>query len=323
MDDGFHFRIEQIEVPAADRSLLLLLWHKGSPWIEDIGRRLEGKCPGSLDRFWVACDGPVMAAQVWYTVSAADPRTGLLGHVFTRPEYRRRKLSTRLMAAAMERFAREGGRLMQLFTYNPDTLPFYERLGFETIRASRVAHAADWSMRSPVGAQGLLDEWFAGRTCRIRPLAPADLPQYCLLYNVEYQTRLKDRAQGIGLGLEAELSFITSMERIERGKAALCVLDNGQTIAGIGSLVCSDFPHQSHVGLVDCYTHPGFRAHAGELLEAALGATKQLGLEIVYALAVDEPKRDLFAATGFRHLGRLPRHYQADGQWMDCDLYRV
>jgi L-amino acid N-acyltransferase YncA len=168
-----------------------------------------------------------------------------------------------------------------------------------------------------------LDEWFAGRTCRIRAMAPADLPQYCLLYNVEYQTRLKDRAQGIGLGLEAELTFITSMERIERGTAALFALDNGQTIAGIGSLVCNDFPHQSHVGLVDCYTHPGFQARAGELIQTALDARSQLGLQIVYALAVDEPKRKLFAALGFRHLGRLPRHYQADGQWMDCDLYRA
>jgi GNAT superfamily N-acetyltransferase len=323
MEDISRIRIVPLEVPVAERGLLSLLWHKGSPWIDDIGRRMEGKYPGSLDRFLVAYDGPVMAAQVWYTVSAADPRTGLLGHVFTRPEYRRRRLSTRLMEAALEQFTREGGLLMQLFTYNPHTLPFYERLGFETICASRVAHAADWYMRSPVGAQRLLDQWLAGRDCRIRPLAPADLPQYCLLYNVEYQTRLKDRAQGIGLGLETELTFITSIEKTGRGAAACCVLDNGQAIAGIGSLACSDFPHQSHVGLVDCYTHPGFRARAGELIEAALDARRPLGVEIVYALAVDDAKREMFAALGFRHLGRLARHYRVDGQLIDCDLYQL
>ncbi len=92
-----------------------------------------------------------------------------------------------------------------------------------------------------------------------------------MLYNTEYGTRLKDRAQGIGLGLEAELAFINTCDRMARGAAACRVLDNGRTIVGIAALGCCDFPHQSHVGLVDYYTHPAFAAHAPALTEALLG----------------------------------------------------
>ncbi len=315
-------RIVPLDLPVDDRDLLALVWHKGSPWVEDIHRRLQGECAGSRDRFFVGYDGSRPVAMVWYTVSETEPRLALLGHVYTRPEHRRRGLATRLMETAMAEFARQGGVVVQLFTYNPETLPFYERLGFETLYASRAMHATDWYLRRPAGSTVLIDTWFAPRACRVRPLAAGDLPQYCLLYNLEHRTRLKDRAQEIGLGLEAELAFIHSLERSCQGRAACCVLDNGRTIVGIGSLAACGFPHQSHVGLVDYYTHPDFSESGGQLAESALAERRALGLEIVYALCVDDEKRQTFAALGFEHLARLPGHYRVGEELVAADLYR-
>jgi len=323
MEERSPIRIAALDLPVDDRDLLALVWHKGSPWVEDIHRRLQGKYAGSHDRFFVAYDGLSPVALAWYTVSEAEPRLGLLGHVYTRPEHRRRGLSTRLMETAMAEFARQGGVAVQLFTYNPETLEFYERLGFETLYASRVMHATDWYLRSPAGSRALIDTWFGPRACRVRPLAAGDLPQYCLLYNLEYRTRLKDRAQEIGLGLEAELAFIHCLEKTGQGKAACSVLDNGRTIVGIGSLVACGFPHQGHVGLVDYYTHPDFSACAGQVTEAALAEKQRMGLEIVYALCVDEEKRRTFTALGFQHLARLPGHYRVGEELVDADLYRL
>jgi len=323
MDERSPIRIVPLDLPVDDPELLALVWHKGSPWVGDIHRRLQGEYPGSRDRFFVAYDGSRPVALVWYTVREAEPRLGLLGHVYTRPEHRRRRLATRLMETAMAEFARRGGVAMQLFTYNPQTLPFYERLGFETLYASRVMHATDWYLRSPAGSKVLIDSWFAPRACRVRPLAAGDLPQYCLLYNLEYRTRLKDRAQEIGLGLEAELAFIHSLEKTRQGKAACAVADNGRTIVGIGSLAACGFPHQGHVGLVDYYTPPDFSECAGQLAEAALAERQTVGLEIVYALCVDEEKRRTFAALGFQHLARLPGHYRVGEELVDADLYRL
>jgi GNAT superfamily N-acetyltransferase len=323
MEENSPIRIVRLDLPVDDRDLLALVWHKGSPWVEDIHRRLQGQCAGSRDRFFVGYDGPRPVALVWYTVAETEPRLGLLGHVYTRPEHRRRGLATRLMETAMADFARQGGVAMQLFTYNPETLPFYERLGFETLYASRVMHAADWYLRSPAGSKALIDGWFAPRACRVRPLAAGDLPQYCLLYNLEHRTRLKDRAQEIGLGLEAELAFIHSLEKGRQGKAACLALDNGRTIVGSGGLAACGFPHQSHVGLFDYYTHPGFSGSAGQLAEAALAERQRLGLEIVYALCVDEEKGRTFAALGFEHLARLPGHYRVGEELVAADLYRL
>lgn len=316
-------RIEQLAVPVQDMALLPLLWHKGSPWIDDIKNRLEGKYEGSLDRFFVAYDGPRIVAHVWTAVAQRDPRVGLLGHVFTRPEYRQQGLSSRLIEAALGQFARDGGQVMQLFTYNPDTLRFYERFGFEMIHASQVQHSHDWSMRRPAGSGPLVASWFASGPCTLRPLAPGDLPRYCLLYNMEYQTNLKDRAQKIGLGLEAECAFIITLERLQRGQGVCLALENRDAIVGIATLMPCDFPHQSHVGLVDFYVYPQFSSHANKLLQSALAEKDRLGVELIYALSVDEAKQKVFAAAGLKPCKRLEKHYKVEGQFLDCELYQL
>jgi len=210
--------------------------------------------------------------------------------------------------------------VMQLFTYNSDTLAFYKRLGFEVIRGGRAAHGGDWYLRSPAGAQEQVEAWFSGGQCRLRPLAPDDLPRYCLLYNAEYRTALKDRAQGIGTGLEAEMAFIRALDQAGRGRAAFLALDNGQTLVGMSSLVACDFPHQAHVGMVDYYLHPRFAAEAGDLIQAALAQRSGLGIEFVYALVADDEKRRTLLATGFHHRARLGGHYRVDDRRLDCDL---
>ena len=66
-------------------------------------------------------------------------------------------------------------------------------------------------MRWPAGSNRLpIDAWLAPAECRIRPLAAEDLPKYCLLYNLEYATELKDWPQEIGYNWkEAELALPT------------------------------------------------------------------------------------------------------------------
>lgn len=315
--------ISALPIPVQESNLLGLLWHKGSPWIGDIWNRMEGNCDGCVDRFWVARDGQEPVAHAWYTVAAEDQGLGLLGHVFTKPEYRRRGLSTRVIRAALADFRERGGRIMQLFTYNPLSVPFYEKLGFEQIHHSRAGHAADWAMRWPVGSGAAVDARFSPGPCRIRPLAAADLPQYCLLYNLEYETCLKDWAQQIALGLETELTFLSTMDRLARGDGVCFALENGQTIAGIATLMRNGFAPQSHLAAIDYYVHPRFTDHAGELFHAALASREKLGVEIVDALVVDKAKEQTIAEMGFRPRETLRNHYRAGGKAVECVLYEM
>lgn len=323
MQQDPRIEIRKLTAPLEDTGLLTLLRHKGSPWIEEIRNRIEGKYAESVDRFLVALAGDRLVAHVWYTVSAADARLGLLGHVFTRPDYRRRGISTRLMQAAMADFLDRGGVMMQLFTSTPHTVPFYEKLGYENLCGSQVLHETDWSMRYPVDSQAVLKQWFAPSRCRLRRITSGDLPPYCLLYNLEFRSRLKDWAQGVGSGLEAEFTFLRSWGKISRGEGVCCVLENGETIVGIGSLIRNDFAHQSHLAAIDCYVHPAFASKTRELIDACLGCREELGVEIVYAMGVDEGKRRTFHGLGFQPLAVLPGHYRIEDQDFDCELYRV
>jgi N-acetylglutamate synthase-like GNAT family acetyltransferase len=209
---------------------------------------------------------------------------------------------------------------MQLFSSTPYTIPFYERIGFENLYANRVYHETDWYMRYPVGSLRQIEAWCAGPAHPIRPLSDGDLPHYCLLYNLEHKTLLKDRAQLIGMGLEAEFAFINAMTRISQGKGRCFVLENKHAIVGIASLMQHDFPHQAHVALFDLYMHPQYRSSSRELLDACLACRDTLGTEIIYALAVDDAKRSLLAKLGFRSRTRLSKHYKVGTTHFDCEL---
>jgi len=315
--------IERLQPPCASSELLALLSHKGSPWIDDIRRRAEGSCPESVDRFFIARSSAGLIGHVWYTAPAAQPRIGLLGHVYTRPECRRHGVARSLMQSAMAQFTASGGAVVLLFTSAPETLPFYEQLGFEKLHSKQVLHKMDWAMWHLAGSQSVVAELFAPSSIRVRRLHSGDLAMYCLLYNLEYQTRLKDWAQGIGTGLETEWTFITLCERIRSGQAVCWVAENDQTIVGIASLVRCGFAHQSHLAAIDWYTHAAFADTGRRLVDACLACRGDLGVEIVYALAADESKRREFSALAFTERSRLPGHYKIESARDDCWLFEV
>ena len=78
--------------PELARRMERLLGHKGEPWISDIRERLSGE---DLDLFAVGFRDDEPVANVWVGASRGCPELGVLGHVFTVPEHRRRGLAGR------------------------------------------------------------------------------------------------------------------------------------------------------------------------------------------------------------------------------------
>ena len=302
--------------------LVALLEHKGPPWIDDIRRRVDGCVPGADDHYYVAKDGRHMIAHAWYTVAETDPRLGLVGHIYTHPDYRRRGIAAHLLDIVMSDFLARGGEIMQLFTSTPFSIAFYEQLGFENVFASPVYHDADWYMRYPLHGGNLLSEWFHTAAVSMRHLRPGDLPQFCLLYNCEHRRVLKDRAQRVGLGLEAELAFIEAHLALAQGQGACCVLDNGETIVGIASLMRDTFPYQSHIAIFDFYVHEAFSTSVPALVEACLTSRQNIGAEVVYAVGIDDEKRSTLAEVGFSSTGMFVDHYRVGQDRFDCELFR-
>ena len=313
--------IRQLTVPHAGMDLVSLVWHKGSPWVEDIFRRSQGQFPDADDRFFVALDDGRMVAVAWYSTWKKNPELGLIGHIYTQAAYRKQGISARLVEAAMADFRDRGGIVMQLFSSTPYTIPFYERLGFENLYANQAYHETDWYMRYPLDSVQQIADWYAGPPREIRPLSDGDLPPYCLLYNSEHDSVLKDWAQSIGLGLEAEFAFINSTAKISKDEGVCYVLENDRTIVGIASLMRQDFPHHSHVASLDLYVHPEFTSESQRLVDACLACRGRIGAEIIYAMGVDQSKRKLLAGLGFRTKAVLPRHYKVGTQYFDCELF--
>jgi N-acetylglutamate synthase-like GNAT family acetyltransferase len=313
--------IQQLALPHSGVDLISLVWHKGSPWVEDIDRRARAPFPDADDYFFVADANGQMVAVAWYTTCRTDPTLGLIGHIYTRAEYRQQGISTRLVQAAMSDFRDRGGAVMQLFSSTPYTIPFYERLGFENLYANQVYHETDWYMRYPADSQRQIAAWYAGSPEEIRPLSAGDLPQYCLLYNLEHGSVLKDWAQSIGMGLEAELAFINSLAKIAKGEGVCYALENERTIIGIASLMRQDFPHHSHVAMLDLYMYPETSPGAECLIEACLAYRDRIGAEIIYAMGVDQSKREMLARLGFRAKAVLPGHYKVRSQYFDGELF--
>ena len=321
-------QVSEIEIvkltpPVTDASLPELLRHKGHPWIEDIQNRFDGAYANSCDRFFVAYAAGRAVANVWYTVSATDPRIGLLGHVFTRPDFRRQGIATRLMEAAVADFTAGGGTVLQLTTSNREAAVFYAKLRYEPIHLGPALDRTFRYMRGPIDAQAMIEKWFGPSSHTVRDLHVGDLSKYCLLYNVEYDTELKDWTQSIASGIECEFAFIDTITRIAKTGAVCCVMENSETIVGVGSLTRNAFAPQAHVGAVDFYMHPNFRLGAAELLKACLARAEASGLEIVYAMCVDDEKKRVFANLGFTKTQTLERHFRCDGRFLDCDLYML
>jgi GNAT superfamily N-acetyltransferase len=309
--------------PAQVQQLLELLRHKGSPWLEDLQRRLSGTGPGARDFFYVAWGDDQLIGHAWYTVAPGHPRLGVLGHLFTRPDRRRQGVARRLLTQLLTDFRERDGALMQLFTSTPHSLGLYEQLGFESICAGAVYHDTDWYLRCPAPTSALVAQLLAAPGCARRRLTDADLPAYCLLYNVEHRTVIKDRAQGIGLGLEAELAFIPTLGAIAGGRGACVVLENSEMLVGAATLMRSPLPYESHVGLFDVYLHPAYHDQLSDLSQACLAARLELGVELVYAVAADDAKCRQLTELGLAPWGDLPEHYRVGDRRLDARLFRV
>lgn len=314
-------------VPAAvGDAVVELLRHKGQPWVDDIRRRLSGAVADASDHYFVARCADELVGHVWYTTHQAAPELGLIGHIYTAPEWRRRGVAAQLVDAALTHFRQSGGRLLQLYTSTPYTLDFYRRFGFEELYRNQAYHAMDWYMCAPVDARRA---WPAPNPAvgSMRALSPGALPQYCLLYNSEHTSLLKDRAQQIGMGLEAELAFIQFTQQMAMGNGVCYVLDDDHALAAIATLRRMEFPHQSHIAVLDCYAVDDAADNALESLEPlvdrCLQERERLGVELVYAMAVDATKQRLFQQLGWQQHAVLSKHYRVAQSRYDLVVYRA
>ena len=291
----------------ADR-VIGLLSHKGDPWnwqnaqVLGADRRIEA-------RYYVAHRSGRPLANV---MTAELAGVGILGHVFTVPEDRRKGAMGQLLGIQMADFRARGGRALFLGT-DFDSHPYrmYQSLGFRGIEPR--SGYMDYYCASKEKFEA---EYFAPGDADIVPVGWRHWPASPALFMGAFPgvvrcapLRLFGRASTEG----PLLALVRDGEaRCEEGKKPRAVaLQARRSTAIVGLAVWDWHPLWPEACLLDVYCHPNYWGRAGELIEALL-LPQEADRCIAYGDAACREKLDVLRAAGFRRKATLKRCLAAD-----------
>lgn len=279
-----------------------LLGHKGWLWNWQNAQALRSET-GLEARFYLLSLHCMPFANVCIFAAGG---VGILGHVWTRPEFRRQGASTRLMRAAMEDFARRGGSALFLGT-NPDGPAYgiYKRHGFADVSPGS-GHMA-WYAR---GQEAFDAAWFAAGEMRIEPLGwkhwPAAVPLF--LRNGPGLVRCAPlRVFGAEL-IEGPLlpAIQTQLQRQAEGQGPCAVaLVNPASQAVLGLAAWMPDAQWPTTCVVDVFCHEACWGQAGAMLGAL--AFPPGRRRVAYGEATCPAKQAVLKAAGFVQVGVLEK----------------
>ena len=292
-------------------SLHKLLGHKGWEWVWQIDLSLDGRTDTLENRFYVARRGDALISNVCTFESKG---VGLLGHVWTPPEERRKGLCTRIFEKLMDDFRARGGGLMVLGT-GFDTAPYhiYERFGF------RGYHPGSGLMRYSTDDDFERKHFAPGAAKVVEPSWSA-YPRIDLLA-AEAEEYTKSIAWGKFHKTMLEDAWIYVMHGIlETHNVSAALLESESTGAIVGYAWTVPDPRFPGTHLLDLYSHPNHPNGCAKLL----GAMTWPGAKVTtYVEASLDVKVQALEGAGFTHEGTLVGHLvkKPDGDVADLVVY--
>lgn len=235
------------------------LAHKGSPWNWHVARALEEDLDGLQTRFYVAKLQGEIAANV---MTVEHGHAGIVGHVFTRPEHRRKGAISRVFDALMPDFQQRGGVLVLGTGYDSAAYWIYHSYGFRSVVPDT------GFMRFATEEHYERDRLYVDGAASVRPVLWRDWPRLAALAAQPSEWRLRNLWLGfVGQG-NFEGAFLRLRAAVEKGQAQCVVLETDhEAVAGYATLV-PDARWKGHVHLLDVDVHPRFARHTVDLLNA-------------------------------------------------------
>lgn len=278
------------------------LKHKGLPWQIHWLKAFDNQCDDLATRFYLlVADGQPISN----IMTCETGGIGILGHVFTKPDWRGKGAASILMKAACDDFAGRSGIALYLGTAY-DSMPWhlYRKFGFEGFLPG--TGLMRW-VRQP----DRLRERLAGTRHTARPLRWCDWPLLqclCLQPGDDYVRNMGLKRFG---PCDMEGPFLTLQERMQKTpdlRAAVLTNDQGMTV-GLGTAMPLD-AHLTDYMLVDLFAHRGAEPDLPALLQALeLPAAKPL-LSVVEESA--HARRQALESIGFAAAGCLPGALNAE-----------
>ncbi|MDE3000692.1 MAG: GNAT family N-acetyltransferase [Gemmatimonadota bacterium] len=272
-----------------------LLEHKGETWRWGNTMVLRER-PGVGAYFYILHRGGTPFANMC-TVETRG--VGIFGHVFTRPEDRRKRAATELMRVMIDHFRRRGGRALYLGTgYDSHPYHIYRAHGFtgveprsgymEYYTTAKDAFEATYFARGPAEAAAL--DW-------------RDWPASTALFTGGFPGVTRCAGMRIFGRQSTEGPLLpvlrdASTRRVEGGIERVRVLRQVETTAVTGLAMWSLDGLWPESCVVDVYCHPHFWERSHDLLGAL--ALPEAERYLAYCDAGFGPKEAALSQAGFR-----------------------
>ncbi len=298
------------EPPLKDK-IVALLQHKGGVWNWHVERSMRERLDGLETRYHI---GSIAGEPVSNVMTLEYKGIGILGHVFTKPEHRRKGACHAIMRELMEDFRRRGGRLLHLGTgFESPPYWIYHSFGFRSL-AQGSGHMRYGAEADPEA------RLFAPSACRIADVFWHHWPMLTTLTSTQQGDYLRNMSyQHFGFA-NFESGFLDLKKSLETdpGRYRCKVLET-ETGATAGYAMVRPFAQwRGMVNVVEVFVHPGFAAKSAELL-AALPLPP--GKAQCYADADSQQKIAALRQCGFDHEATLAQQITRADRRLDVLVF--
>ena len=239
---------------------------------------------------------------------------GILGHVFTLPDQRRKGACKGTMAYQMEDFKQRNGRALYLGTgYNSHPYHIYHSFGFESVfpESGFMKYYVDGDFEKT---------YFASAFAYPKSVEWYDWPKLTALSGIVGSDTLRSLIWNVYGPTNFEGGFLTFKHNLETDDIfddAKLLITNDGAIVGWAT-VCRDKQWQDNIALLDLFFHPNFVNSVPDLL-AALNLPK---LKVqCYVDGGAEKKAEVLQAAGFSCEGRFKNQFEYRGQHYDVLVF--
>lgn len=310
---GERMEVGVISVPDAPHAdeIKKFLGHKPGNYKWHIERCVNESLDDLETLFYV---GKIDGNVITNIMTVAHEGVGILGHVFTLPDQRRKGACKGTMVYQMEHFRQRDGRALYLGTgYNSPPYHIYHSFGFESVIPE--SGFMEYHVQ-----QNFSEDYFATTTAHPKSVEWHDWSKLSALSGIVGSDTLRSLAWNIYGPTNLEGPFLTFKNQLETediyDDAKLLMAKNGAIVGW--ATVCRDSRWRDRIALLDLFFHPNFTESVPDLLSAV--EFPDLKVQC-YVDSTSENKIGVLEAAGFSFEGRFRNQFSYGGQGYDVLVF--
>jgi len=288
-----------------------LLTHKSSKEQWHLDEVFAGRTGPLETRFYL---GLVNESPVCNIMVSEHDGIGIVSHVYTVPEQRRKGIAREAMTGQMADFTARDGRYLTLVTeFGAHPYRLYRSFGFRSVQPG----AGHMKFMTGAGSELELYETGEARAVHADWKSWPSLNVLCAQHDLPVLRNVAFGHLGPRMFEYAFLDLMKSLREDPMYQVRLLVTDRG-AVTGYATLV-PDTRWRGETLLLDLFVHPAFTACWGPLLDSFdLPAERKVQCHVATG---DAKKTAALQDAGFVREATLRKQFKAAGQAMDIEVY--